>query len=159
MAHEIVEITATQFKPNESVDVGLFDSFPVTDAGEPIYSEDGLFITSAVKWRGFSFRCVGESFDPCYSGGIAYNIEQVSAGDTFEYWIPELAAIADRLLVARRKEKLDDRINTVRFLTLWTYTAHRDYEGEWDEDWDMLGVIDADKLKLALMESMANVAP
>lgn len=138
--------------PDDWTDIALFDCWGtrITETVIQANPESLFYSELPTDWHGLSFRCVGESFDDTVSGGIEHAIEMIGAADVFEDWTDELIRIGAEMLDRDSPCLGEQRANAVKFLTLWEYEASRDYDGEWDENWQMLGVLDTSQLKKAV---------
>lgn len=176
---EIVQVTYACHLKGERVPYGLIDEYPISNPpsdempepeayfnlwGErieaspekPISDYLSVRIDMPCDWYGLDFSFVGESFDPCYTGGIAHECENSGADQVFEEWKTDLAKIGEQLLRKHNEDhpKADEKADVVNFLTLWEYTEEEGREyGDWYFDWQLLGVLDPSKLRLALKDA------
>lgn len=94
----------------------------------------------------------GQSFDSQWCSGIDYEIDYIGM-EVFEGFEEQLTEIAKQLL-KEHEEKIElfakDNApsNEVQFVTVWYYTSYHDtYWDEFDTEWDLLGVLDMQKVK------------
>lgn len=119
-------------------------------------------------WYGLHFGYVGQ-FCEGQQSALEYECENDSAAYVFEDWAEALRAIGDKILDAEYERLCEatrrnhgiwessypEEPKEVTFLTAWEYRCGRDYDGEWDSEWDLLGLIDLSKIKTLIIPASA----
>lgn len=156
MSISIVQVSGTRFDKDEEVDSALLEEMlpshscwdeliKLVTPEKVVYcpSIDGIMLQAAI---GLEFSSVGdwpeESFFDYESKMIG--IEEVvdpykdkivaAVEEKFSEWVPSLSNLHE------------DEPKSVSIITLWSGSSWRDYEGEWDFDFQYDGVIDLSKL-------------
>lgn len=122
----------------EEGDHGQLEERDYSDKPDLIFTEDIICIIDVIPF--------GQSFDLGCSSAVEWELDYIGM-DFFEGFHEQLAQIAQELF-KEHDEKIEtffrDKTpsNEVQFITVWEHYSHQDYYGEWDSDWDLLGVLD-----------------
>lgn len=174
---EIVSVTYRRGKTGERVPALVSDTFTINrpdpddawpdnlplynwsghqvDTWPPATHHDGqnAYLDLPTDWYGFRFQFFGQFFDHEQSA-LELECDSVSAEDTFGDFVERLRAIGDKLLDGRGADGYEPP-REVTFLTAWTYTSDQDYEGGWDHEWDLIGLVDLWKIEAAIVKVAA----
>lgn len=94
-----------------------------------------------------------------YSSGIESDVDAIGPLEIFENYLTKLwQAFQD--YIKNKKHIYSFELPTASpchcILTLWSFSAGQDYEGEWGSEHDFLGIIDESRLTDALFNSPSN---
>jgi hypothetical protein len=162
--HEVVQVTYRREQKGSRVMVGMLDKYhietlpdwtPTTvyrwmDDQEPVQPTPkaerigDYYAELPEDWYGLSFIAVGEGFDG-WTGGLADCMDSSGAHDTFADWQEDLRQLGDQIL-DEFQAKYDRPENECTFLTVWSFEGTKDYDGEWDFTWDLIGLLDTKRL-------------
>lgn len=99
----------------------------------------------------FNFSFMGQhAGDFGYANGLEWEVANIGTAEVFEGWEKDLEEIGSSIIQNYEKRGRDFGRKFVRFITLWTYDGYQDsYNGEFDSEWDLVGVVDpADIFKM-----------
>lgn len=130
--------------------------------GDPGWNE-AIYTDYQEDWHGLQFTCVGQmvgldGYQP--NAGLAFEVQTVGPSDVFEDWLKDLRQIGERLLRddAAEEYRPEHEHNDICFLTLWEYEVSGDaYWGDVDIDYNLVGLIDPNRLNLALKDKEGEV--
>lgn len=89
-----------------------------------------------VEYKG----CAGNSNDGSYCSGVEFDIEQVGQNDVFGRWLEEIIILAAPSL-DKSKGVDDGDWKAVQIMTLWTYETNTSWDGEWNSETNMVGLL------------------
>lgn len=166
VTYEIVGFSVRLFRAGSLIDAGemdgMYNDMVLTLAGKRSYVNDVAESVEGDSWKaeGSSWKFeedaigvsrivfIGNTGCETVSGNISASVNHVGLENTFDGYWEEIAAIAiSAIALSNRGE--------ASFATLWKHSSiwspgTRYRAEEYDEEQEILGVLDMDKLKLAL---------
>lgn len=91
----------------------------------------------------FKFNAIGQSLELSYSGGIEFVLDELGWEEFLDGWTDSLVKIGNLFLKAYKDKGLKTN-NVIRFITVWEYCFWKDYYGEYDDEWQLMGHLDLD---------------
>ena len=144
-----VEVLMISYHPGDKEYQKFFEK-AYTSSHEP----DLLFVKSITA---FQFHYFGQSLDRNYSSGIAWEVQSMDADFVFGDWLDELKKIGQSILSDKKEMGHPQASNTIRFVTLWSYSTFKDsYSGEFDSEWELVGLVEPKKVALMLKENVKS---
>lgn len=107
---------------------------------------------------GLEFQNIGQGTDERYSSAISRTIDHIGIDEVFQDWLDALEEDGFALLGEINKTRLKNSqaiSNFVRFVTAWDFVAYGDYE----EEWNYLGMVDLTKIPGILTEETPDEKP
>lgn len=154
----LVEVTVIKYQAN---DKGSFDyleneielSLPdwkesISDLVENFHGVDIVFTQECYC---FQFRFIGQSNDPHYSGGLEWIAHELWSEDVFGDWVKDFIQMFNEVMNEYKTIGIETYTNSAKFVTIWEYKSYQDYYGEYDDEWELLGRINMNRLKEILI--------
>lgn len=89
--------------------------------------------------------CVGNSQDGSYCSGVEMDVDHVGPSDVFGGFLEEIVKLATSML-DKSKGVDDGAWKAVQIMTLWTYETSTSWDGEWDSECNLQGLLCPSKL-------------
>lgn len=149
---ELIGITYTKIPAGKEVHVDIHKDYRINSSDE--LSEDDIIIigfssifeSNRVKFKkdfwGMNFHFIPNGYTDSHSfGGIQYNVERAGEEEVFRDFIPDLIRLGEFYLVELGKVSgfNQEKPDTVSFLTKWKYSGCTDYDGEYNDKWELIG--------------------
>lgn len=123
------------------------EPIPATHIHEPRFG--GVYIDLPTDWFGLRFGFTGQFFEG-QRGGLECECESGGADEVFGDWADDLKAIGDKLLDGEIEGRRGEP-HEVTFLTAWSYSCGTDWDGEFDSEYELLGLIDLSRVKTLII--------
>jgi hypothetical protein len=155
----LVGVKATVFQKGQLIDaceVEYWSGYPAVVEGKVIEDPESWVTpgdfppNDAARCRAkteivvFEITCIGSGYGD-YRGALDYEIGSIGVGEVFGPYLVDMAQLAKAMLAkqAPHRHWHDQPDQTVNFVMAFSYSSGLDqFSGEWDADWEPIGVVD-----------------
>ena len=180
----LVEVTMRVVKAGETgrstgLDHDLWETPPET---EPLQSQQDQLCNDdsfrQLEWHdiyftsdncSFYFRTIGESTNEAWLNALDHMIDIIGVDEVFGDYLSDIKALGFSLLAQANEKRLannpalksSELASYINFVTAWKYESWKEPDtwmgpGEYDEEWELLGRVDLDKLQQIISNNNAT---